>query len=74
MCLEFALVIGAANGIGKENARKLAAGGKVAIADLNQQIAEPGAKELDLSGKRAIGVARGACWKKRRPRYGENLP
>jgi 3-hydroxybutyrate dehydrogenase len=53
-----AVVTGAASGIGKEIARKFAdEGAKVVIADLNQQGADAAAKELDASGKRAVGVA-----------------
>jgi NAD(P)-dependent dehydrogenase (short-subunit alcohol dehydrogenase family) len=53
-----AVVTGAASGIGKEIARKFAdEGAKVAIADLNQQGADAAAKELDATGKRAVGVA-----------------
>jgi NAD(P)-dependent dehydrogenase (short-subunit alcohol dehydrogenase family) len=53
-----AVVTGAASGIGKEIARKFAdEGAKVVIADLNQQGADAAAKELDKSGKRAVGVA-----------------
>src|SRR5215467_3585834 len=53
-----AVVTGAASGIGKEIARKFAdEGAMLVIADLNQQGADAAAKELDASGKRAIGVA-----------------
>src|SRR5467141_819692 len=53
-----AVVTGAASGIGKEIARKFAdEGAKVVIADLNLQGADAAAKELDASGKRAVGVA-----------------
>ena len=53
-----AVVTGAASGIGKEIARTFAKeGAKVAIADLNQQGADAAAKELDPSGKLAVGVA-----------------
>src|SRR5712671_5539425 len=53
-----AVVTGAASGIGKEIARTFAdEGAKVVIADLNQQGADAAAKELDASGKRAVGVA-----------------
>jgi 3-hydroxybutyrate dehydrogenase len=53
-----AVVTGAASGIGKEIALLFAReGAKVAIADLDQQAAEATARELDASGKRAIGVA-----------------
>jgi 3-hydroxybutyrate dehydrogenase len=53
-----ALVTGAASGIGKEIARVyLAAGAKVAIADLSQEAADATAKELaGLSGN-ALGIA-----------------
>ncbi|MGH8618190.1 MAG: 3-hydroxybutyrate dehydrogenase [Burkholderiales bacterium] len=53
-----AVITGAASGIGKEIAILFAReGAKVAIADLNLQAAEATARELDPSGKRAIGVA-----------------
>jgi 3-oxoacyl-[acyl-carrier protein] reductase len=53
-----AVVTGAASGIGKEIAQTFAReGAKVVIADLNQQGADAAAKELDASGKRAMGVA-----------------
>jgi len=53
-----ALVTGAASGIGKEIARTFAKeGAKIIIADLNQPGADAAAKELDPSGKRAVGVA-----------------
>ena len=53
-----AVVTGAASGIGKEIARTFAnEGAKIVIADLNQQGADTAAKELDASGKRAVGVA-----------------
>src|SRR5262244_763280 len=53
-----AVVTGAASGIGKEIARKFAdEGAMLVIADLNQQGADAAAKELDASGKRAVGVA-----------------
>lgn len=53
-----AIVTGAASGIGKEIATEyFKAGAKVAIADLNQAAADATAKELDPTGKRAIGVA-----------------
>src|SRR5262245_31369536 len=53
-----AIVTGAASGIGKEIAIVFAReGAKVAIADLDQKAADATARELDPSGKRAIGVA-----------------
>jgi 3-hydroxybutyrate dehydrogenase len=53
-----AVVTGAASGIGKEIARTFVAeGAKVVIADLNQEGADEAAKELNGSGKNAIGVA-----------------
>src|SRR5215467_3947192 len=53
-----AVVTGAASGIGKEIARKFVdEGAKAVIADLNQRGADDAAKELDASGKRAVGVA-----------------
>src|SRR5262245_35282558 len=53
-----AVVTGAASGIGKEIARTFAnEGAKIVIADLNQQGADAAAKELDASGKRAVGIA-----------------
>jgi 3-hydroxybutyrate dehydrogenase len=53
-----AIITGAASGIGKEIATVYAReGAKVAIADINQAAADATAKELDPSGKRAIGVA-----------------
>jgi 3-hydroxybutyrate dehydrogenase len=52
-----AIITGAASGIGKEIAIIFAReGAKVAIADLNQEAADATARELDPSGKRAIGV------------------
>jgi 3-hydroxybutyrate dehydrogenase len=52
-----AIVTGAASGIGKGIATLFAReGAKVAIADLNQKAAEAVARELDATGKRAIGV------------------
>src|SRR5262249_620496 len=53
-----AIVTGAASGIGKEIAIVFAReGAKVAIADLDQKAADATARELDPSGKRAIGGA-----------------
>jgi 3-hydroxybutyrate dehydrogenase len=53
-----AIITGAASGIGKDIAIVFAReGAKVAIADLNQKAADATAREIDPSGKRAIGVA-----------------
>jgi 3-hydroxybutyrate dehydrogenase len=53
-----ALITGSASGIGKEIAIIYAReGAKVAIADLNLEAAEATAREIDPTGKRAIGVA-----------------
>ena len=53
-----AIITGAASGIGKEIAVLFAReGAKVAIADLSQKAADATAREIDPSGKRAIGVA-----------------
>nr|WP_310522391.1 3-hydroxybutyrate dehydrogenase [Polymorphobacter sp.] len=53
-----AIVTGAASGIGKDIARQfLAAGAKVAIADLNIEGANAVAAEFDPNGERAMGVA-----------------
>ena len=53
-----AIVTGAASGIGKEIAIIFAReGAKVAIADLDQKAADATAREIDSTGKRAIGVA-----------------
>src|SRR5215510_13821578 len=53
-----AIITGAASGIGKDIAIVFAReGAKVAIADLDQMAAEATAREIDASGKRAIGVA-----------------
>ena len=53
-----ALVTGAASGIGKECAFKLAAGGAaVVIADLNLAASQAVAQEIVAKGGRAIGVA-----------------
>ena len=53
-----AIITGAASGIGKEIAVVFAReGAKIAIADLDKKAADATARELDPSGKRAIGVA-----------------
>src|SRR5690348_8165742 len=53
-----AVITGAASGIGKEIALVFAReGAKIAIADLDQKAADATAREIDASGKRAIGVA-----------------
>jgi len=53
-----AIITGAASGIGKDIAIVFAReGAKVAIADLDQKLADATAREIDPSGKRAIGVA-----------------
>jgi len=53
-----AIITGAASGIGKEIAIIFAReGAKVAIADLDQKAADATAREIDSTGKRAIGVA-----------------
>jgi 3-hydroxybutyrate dehydrogenase len=53
-----AAITGAASGIGREIAVIFAReGAKIAIADLDPKAAEATARELDPSGKRAIGVA-----------------
>ena len=53
-----AVITGAASGIGKDIAKEfLAAGAKVAIADLNLDGANATAREFDPSGERAFGVA-----------------
>jgi 3-hydroxybutyrate dehydrogenase len=53
-----AVITGAASGIGKEIAVIFAReGAKVAIADLDQNAADATAREIDSTGKRAIGVA-----------------
>ena len=53
-----AVITGAGSGIGKDIAKVyVAAGAKVAIADLNIDAAKATAAELDPSGTRAIGVA-----------------
>jgi 3-hydroxybutyrate dehydrogenase len=51
------IITGAASGIGKDIAHVFAReGAKVAIADLNQDAADATAREIDGTGKRAIGV------------------
>src|SRR6201999_968275 len=53
-----AIVTGAASGIGKEIAVIFAReGAKVAIADLDQKAADATAREIDSTGKRAVGIA-----------------
>jgi 3-hydroxybutyrate dehydrogenase len=53
-----AVITGAASGIGKEIAVIFAReGAKVAIADLNQNAADATAREIDSTGKRAVGIA-----------------
>jgi 3-hydroxybutyrate dehydrogenase len=53
-----AVVTGAASGIGKDIALVFAReGARIAIADLDQKAAEAAVREIDASGKRAIGVA-----------------
>jgi 3-hydroxybutyrate dehydrogenase len=53
-----AVITGAASGIGKEIAVIFAReGAKVAIADLDQNAADATARELDSTGKRAVGIA-----------------
>src|SRR5262249_58045701 len=53
-----AVITGAASGIGKEIAIIFAReGAKIAIVDLDQKAADATAREIDPSGKRAIGVA-----------------
>jgi 3-hydroxybutyrate dehydrogenase len=53
-----AVIKGAASGIGKEIAVIFAReGAKVAIADLNQNAADATAREIDSTGKRAVGIA-----------------
>jgi 3-hydroxybutyrate dehydrogenase len=52
------IITGAASGIGKEIAVIFAReGAKIGIADLDQKAADATAREIDPSGKRAIGVA-----------------
>ena len=51
------IVTGGGSGIGKEIAILFAReGAKVAIADLDQKVADATAREIDSTGKRAIGV------------------
>jgi 3-hydroxybutyrate dehydrogenase len=53
-----AVITGAASGIGKEIALLFAReGARIAIADLDPRAAEATAREIDASGKRAVGVA-----------------
>src|SRR6266852_2914963 len=53
-----AIVTGAGSGIGKEIAIVFAReGAKVAIADLDGKAADATAREIDSSGKRAVGIA-----------------
>ena len=53
-----AVITGAASGIGKEIAVIFAReGAKVAIADLDQNAADATAREIDSTGKRAVGIA-----------------
>ena len=53
-----AIVTGAASGIGHEIAKTyVREGARVVIADINQKAADATARELDPSGKRALGVA-----------------
>ena len=53
-----AVITGAASGIGKEIALLFAReGARIAIADLDPKAAEGTAREIDASGKRAVGVA-----------------
>jgi 3-hydroxybutyrate dehydrogenase len=53
-----AVITGAASGIGKEIAVIFAReGAKIAIADLDQKAADATAREIDSTGKRAVGVA-----------------
>jgi 3-hydroxybutyrate dehydrogenase len=53
-----AIVTGAASGIGKDIAMVFAReGAKVAIADLDAKAADATAREIDSTGKRAMGVA-----------------
>src|SRR5262249_21831554 len=53
-----AIVTGAASGIGKAIAQLYVANGaRVAIADLDRKAADAAAREIDPSGRRALGVA-----------------
>jgi 3-hydroxybutyrate dehydrogenase len=53
-----AIVTGAASGIGKAIARTFAVhGARVAIADLDPKAADAAAREIDPSGRHAVGVA-----------------
>src|SRR5262249_14008958 len=55
---KIAVITGAASGIGKEIALTFAReGARIAIADLDQKAADATAREIDASGKYAIGVA-----------------
>ena len=55
---KIAVITGAASGIGKEIALIFAReGARIAIADLDQEAADATAREIDASGKHAIGVA-----------------
>ena len=55
---KIAVITGAASGIGKEIALIFAReGARIAIADLDREAADATAREIDASGKHAIGVA-----------------